>query len=248
MASFELRPGEVHVWVTDLDAPAAAPAAYYSLLAADERERAERLRFEHLRVRFVTGRGILRQLLSRYLQVAPEQVAFRYGPYGKPGLAALPASAAPLAQRLAFNLAHSHNLAVYAMALAPRIGVDVEQVRQVHERDQIAERFFSPSERSALAALPAAQREEAFFLCWTRKEAYLKALGAGITYPLDRFSVSLIPGQPAALLEAADDGGSGAKGGEQPWTLLHFEPAPLYQAAVAIEGEGWVVRRWWWDI
>jgi 4'-phosphopantetheinyl transferase len=246
MLSFELQPGEVHVWVAELDAPASALDVYRSLLAADERERAERLRFEHLRVRFVTGRGILRQLLGRYLGLAPEQLAFHYGPYGKPALAAAefaPAAAPPLA----FNLAQSHNVAVYSLALAPCIGVDVEQMREVHERDQIAERFFSPRERRALAALPVDQRDEAFFLCWTRKEAYLKALGAGITYPLDRFSVSLTPGQPAALLEVADDGASGAESGEQHWTLLHFEPAPLYQAAVAIEGEGWVVRRWWWD-
>jgi 4'-phosphopantetheinyl transferase len=120
--------------------------------------------------------------------------------------------------------------------------VDVEQMRAVIERDQIAERFFSPRERAALAALAPGQREEAFFLCWTRKEAYLKALGAGITYPLDRFSVSLTPGQPAALLEAAPEANGGSV-----WTLLSFTPAPQYQAAVAVEGADWVLRCRQWE-
>lgn len=240
MPPFDLQPGEVHVWVADLDAPASALAVYRSLLAADECERAERLRFAHLRVRFVTGRGILRQLLGRYLQLAPEQLAFHYGPFGKPELAAstdVTAAAPPFV----FNLAHSHNLAVYALARAPRIGVDVEQMREVHERDQIAEHYFSARERQALAALPAHQRDEAFFLCWTRKEAYLKALGAGITYPLDRFSVSVTPGQPAALLQAAEGDSAGLA-----WTLLPFVPGPQYQAAVAVEGSGWALhcRQW----
>jgi 4'-phosphopantetheinyl transferase len=242
MASFELQRGEVHVWVADLDAPASALATYHRLLAADERERAERLRFEHLRLRFIVGRGILRQLLSRYVQIAPEQLVFRYGPYGKPELAAPAATARPAAQTLAFNLSHSHNVAVYAFALAPRIGVDVEQMRAVIERDQIVERFFSPRERQELAALPANRRDEAFFLCWTRKEAYLKALGGGITYPLDRFSVSLTPGEPAALLEAVAE-----EGGNSLWTLLPFTPAPQYQGAVAAEGRAWVLRCRRWD-
>lgn len=233
MSPFELRAGEVHIWVADLDVPPSEVATCWELLAADERERAERLRFEQLRVRYVAGRGILRQLLGRYLQVAPNQLVFCYGPYGKPGLAA--------PSELAFNLAHSHSVAVYALAMAKRIGVDVEHMRPVHERDQIVERFFSARERQTLAALPASQRDEAFFLGWTRKEAYLKALGAGMTYPLDRFSVSLIPGAPPALLEVG-----AAESTQLPWTLLHFEPAPLYPAAVAIEGKGWqAVRRRW---
>jgi 4'-phosphopantetheinyl transferase len=233
---FVLQPGEVHVWVASLDAPPPLLAIHRRLLAADEIERAERLRFEHLRARFVTGRAILRLLLGRYVQAAPEKLRFRYGAYGKPELDSFPP-----ARSLAFNLAHSHNLAVYALALAPRIGVDVEQMRPVQERDQITERFFSPRERQALAALPDTQREEAFFLCWTRKEAYLKALGAGITYPLDRFSVSLTPGEPAVLLEAAEEDDAG-----QPWTLLPFTPASPYQAAVAVEGCDWTLhcREW----
>ncbi len=236
MGRLELGAGEVHVWVADLDAPPAALAAYAALLAAEERQRAAQLRFEHLRVRFVAGRGILRRLLGEYLHAPPERIAFAYSSYGKPSVAA-PAAPIPFA----FNLAHSQNTAVYAFARAPRIGVDVEQAREVIERDQIAERFFSPLERQALAAVPPAQREEAFFLGWTRKEAYLKALGAGITYPLDRFSVSLTPGQPAALLEAAED--DPAHNG---WTLLPFTPRPQCLAAVAVEGREWVLacRQW----
>lgn len=236
MPPFDLEPGEVHVWLADLDAPPHASAAYRSLLDAAESERAGRLRFEHLRLRFICGRGILRQLLGRYLGMAPAALTFRYGSYGKPELAATPS-----ARRLAFNLAHTQNLAVYAFALAPRIGVDVEQVREVHDRHQIVERFFSLRERQAIAALPDSEREEAFFLCWTRKEAYLKALGAGITCPLDRFSVSLTPGEPAVLLEsAAEEQANGD------WTLLAFTPTTEHRAAVAVEGRGWMLRCRWW--
>lgn len=236
MAFIELQPGEVHVWMANLDAPPTQVVAYERLLNPDEHERAARLRLEHLRVRFVTGRGILRRLLGNYLQKAPEQVAFTYGPHGKPFLT-MAKGAAPFA----FNLAHSQNVAVYAFALADRIGVDIEQMREVIERDQIAERFFSLRERRMLAALPAQQREEAFFLCWTRKEAYLKALGAGITLPLDQFSVSLTPGAPAALLETALTDPGNESGGA-PWTLLSFIPAPQHCAAVAIEGSDWLLH------
>lgn len=241
LSPFDLSPldlslGEIHVWVAGLDAPPPMLAAYRRLLAADEIERASRFRFDHLTARYVTGRGILRLLLGRYLQAAPETLRFRYGAHGKPELD----TPAP---SLAFNLAHSHNLAVYALALAPRIGVDVEQMREVHERDQIAGRFFSARESMALAALPDEQRSEAFLLCWTRKEAYLKALGAGITYPLDCFSVSLTPGQPAVLLEGAEEYCAG-----QPWTLLSFAPTPHFQAAVAVEGSDWMLRCREWGV
>ena len=237
MEGLELRAGEVHVWVADLDVTPAALAAYAALLAADEHERAGRLRFEHLRVRFVAGRGILRRLLGEYLHTPPERIAFAYSSYGKPSVAA---PAAPLP--FAFNLAHSQNIAVYAFARAPRVGVDVEQAREVIERDQIVERFFSPLERQALAAVLPAQREEAFYLGWTRKEAYLKALGAGITYPLDRFSVSLTPGEAPALLQAAD-----LEDGRGHWTLLAFEPGAGVYAAAAVEGRGWSLHCHSWD-
>ncbi len=234
----DLPPGEVHVWVADLDAPAPLLAAYRGLLSADEIERADRFRFDHLAAHFVAGRAILRLLLGRYLRAAPEKLHFRYGVYGKPEL-----DASALTPAIAFNLAHSHNLAVYALAQAPRLGIDVEQTRAVHELDQIVERFFSAREKTALAALPDEQRSAAFFLCWTRKEAYLKALGAGITYPLDRFSVSLAPGEPAVLLEGAEEDDTG-----QPWTLLSFAPTPRSQAAVAVEGCNWMLHCREWEV
>lgn len=234
LSPLDLSPGEIHMWVVDLDATPLPLAAYRRLLSADEIERAGRFRFDHLTARFVAGRGILRLLLGRYLQMAPEALRFRYGAHGKPELD----TPAP---SLAFNLAHSHNVAVYALALAPRIGVDVEQMREVHERDQIVEHYFSARERMALACLPDEDRTEAFFLCWTRKEAWLKAVGAGITFPLDRFSVSLAPREPAVLLETAPEAGPASA-----WTLLSFQPAPQYPAAVAVEGCNWLLhcREW----
>lgn len=233
----KLPPGEVHVWTANLDAAPTELAEYERLLSPDERGRAARLRLDHLRVRFITGRGLLRRLLGAYLQVDAQQIAFEYGPHGKPQLST-PAGHTSFA----FNLAHSQNTGVFAFALAPRIGVDVEQTREVIERDQIVERFFSLDERHMLAALPPPQREEGFFLCWTRKEAYLKALGAGLTYPLDQFTVSLTPGAPAVLLATAVD-----VVGELSWTLLSFVPAPHHHAAVAVEGRGWLLRCRQWE-
>lgn len=239
MDSFQLKAAQVDVWVAGLDVSSTALAAYADLLAADERERVERLHFDHLRTRFIAGRGILRSLLAGYLHVAPESIVFSYGEYGKP-LLAFPDAAAMGLPAFAFNLAHTQSLAAYAFASSGRIGVDIECVRPVVERDQIVKQYFSSREWRALAALPIEQRDEAFYLGWTRKEAYLKALGAGLVHPLDSFNVSLTPGDPA-LLEIAP-----GQPAQETWSLLPFVPAPGCHGAVALEGTGWLMRLCHW--
>ena len=165
-----------------------------ALMSADEVDRACRFRFERDRRRFVAARGALRELLAAALKVAPRNVHFDYGPEGKPSLAADLARSG-----LRFNLSHSGDLALCALTHEREIGVDLEQVRRLPDLDALAERFFAAGERATLRSLPDDQRPDAFFRCWTRKEAYLKGRGEGLSLPLDSFEVSLAPGDPRLL-------------------------------------------------
>ena len=163
-----LMAGDVHVWQAGLDQPDVVLGGLESLLSTNERERAGRFHFERDRRRFVAGRGVLRAIIGAYLGVRPEQVMFGYGQRGKPALAM------PLAQgELRFNVSHSHDLALFAFACGQEVGVDLERMRPIVDAEQIAQRFFSVSERSILQSLPVERREVAFFICWTRLVAYI---------------------------------------------------------------------------
>jgi len=219
---------EVHVWRAFLDQPPNRICQLTLLLSADERARAERFRFERDRRRFIVGRGILRSILGRYLCMAPDRVQFCTGAYGKPHLAASHGCSA-----LCFNLAHSCELVLYALTLGRKVGVDLEYLRPMPDAAQIAQQFFSPFEYETWRALPEAQKQEAFFNCWTRKEAYLKAIGEGMARSLDSFDVSLVPGQPARLYSV-----NGRSDEAKCWSLTTFVPAANSLATVAVEGSG----------
>jgi 4'-phosphopantetheinyl transferase len=163
---------------------------------------------------------MLRRLLGGFLGLEPERVELRYGPHGK-----------PCVEGLRFNLAHSHELALYAFSRGRELGVDLERIRPLRDAAAIAERYFSAEENAVLRSLPEIQRHEAFFRCWTRKEAYLKALGDGLARPLDSFDVTLAPGEPARLLRV-----QGAPDEAARWSLLHLDPAPGFVGALAAEG------------
>lgn len=231
---------EIQVWAVPLDPPAAEVARLGRLLAADETARAERFRFDRHCRRYIVGRGVLRTLLGHYLDRDPRQVSFRYGPNEKPYLAE-PAPGPDAAHRLEFNLSNSDDLAVVAFTRGEEVGADVEKLRPLPDALDIAERFFSAGERRVLAKVPREEREQAFFRAWTRKEAYLKAVGTGITVPLDRFDVSLAPQDPPRILAMEGDEEKGAR-----WSLFHLEPAESYLGAVAIQGDGWQLRGWRW--
>lgn len=212
---------EIHVWTATLDREAEAFRELEATLSPDERARAERFHFARDRQRFVAARGLLRSLLGKYLRQAPASLEFSYGPYGKPSLLG-----AHAASGLSFNLAHSADLAVYAISRQRNLGVDVEQIKPESSGEDLARRYFSAREVSDLQTLPPEARVEAFFNCWTRKEAYLKATGMGLQTPLDSFSVSLLPGEPAQFLA----------GVEARWHLAAFHPAEGYAAAVVYDG------------
>ncbi len=205
-----MSPSEIHLWLQSLELTAGQISSYYGLLSPDERARAARFHFDRHRNHYIVARGRLREILSNYIDAAPEQIVFNYGDKGKPGLA-------DDSTGLKFNLSHSGEVAAYAFTGGREIGVDVEEIRPQVAREQIAERFFSPNEVRSIRVLPEDRQARRFFECWTRKEAYIKALGEGLSIPLNSFDVS----------------------GEQMagWTIRSFDFSPKYAGAVAAEGE-----------
>lgn len=229
--------GEVHVWLASLEQEPRVARALHGTLNSDERQRAGRFRFAKDREHFVVARGVLRDILGRYLGTPPARIGFSYSQYGKPSLE----EGSGGDGRLRFNVAHSHGLALYAVGRGRELGLDIEYLRDDLAGLEVAERFFSPPEVAALRALPAELRTAAFFNCWTRKEAYIKALGEGLSHPLHRFSVSLIPGEPASLLHAEDDPSALSR-----WWMTAPPIADGYAAAVVVEGGVERLRRWRW--
>ena len=206
-----------------------------STLAGDERARAARFIFERDHDRYVAARGILRNLLGRYLGCAPQTIEFVYGVRGKPAVAGPGSQPATC-----FNLSHSQGLTVLAIGKEREIGIDVELMRPEFAGEEIAKRYFSAKEIAELSRLPAELRTEGFFLCWTRKEAYIKATGDGLHIPLESFDVSLTPGEPATL---------GSVDASR-WSIESFNPSlisdPNYAAAVVAQGKDWTARYFEW--
>ncbi len=237
-ASHDIKGNEVHVWRASLEIPSQKLEQLFRLLHPEERRRADRFHFPKDRRHFAVARGVLRLLLGRYLKKSPEQLDFAYNDYGKP---ALVATLNP--DFLQFNLSHSGERVLYAFALQRELGIDIEWVhRHIGQMDQIAKRYFSPHENQALFALPEQQRVAGFFNCWTRKEAYIKARGKGLSLPLNEFDVTLTPGEPARLLATRDDPAHAAR-----WVMQALKPDRDYAAALAVEGSGWDLKCWQWE-
>jgi 4'-phosphopantetheinyl transferase len=224
---------EVHIWRVVLTKTASEVESLRELLTDDEQRRAESFHFSRDRSHFIVARGILRKILGLYLRRSPESLRFSYTPFGKPDLQEAVGLETPR-----FNLTHAGVVALYAVTRGREVGIDVEYVRADIECEQIAGHFFSQSEVEVLRSLPQDSRARAFFNCWTRKEAYIKARGEGLSLPLDEFDVSLSPGEPAALLRASD-----AREVAR-WSLRELTLAPEYVAALAVEGSDWRLRCW----
>ncbi|CAO3410709.1 4'-phosphopantetheinyl transferase family protein [Azospirillum largimobile] len=228
---YVLRPGVVSVWFADLAGLSALKGAMRPLLSADELERADRFLMERLTDRFVLRRGLLRLLLGRFTGRDPAALVFDYGTHGKPALPGGPS----------FNLSDSEDSLAIAVAAEGRIGVDIERLRPIESADGIADRFFHTAERAALQALPPDRRDEGFLLAWTRKEAFIKAAGVGLSMPLDQFAVEVTPGAPPALLEIGE-GLRGDVGRPADWSLFDRRVLPGTVAAIAAHGTGWTVE------
>src|SRR5271168_2794995 len=206
----------VDLWTVELRPDPAAQAGLENLLSPAELARANRFHFAKDRQAFIAAHGALRTILATYLDCGPAGIDFATGANGKPAVAGIQ-----------FNLSHSADLGVVAVTQDREVGVDVEYFDPQRANMDVARRFFSPREVSVLQTLPTEQKTAAFFNCWTRKEAYLKAIGLGLSAPLDSFDVSLAPGEPARLLRGTD----------ARWSLHSFTPAPSYVGALAIDGD-----------
>jgi len=224
-----LAENAVHVWQVRLDADEERERRFASMLVPEELARAERFHFRIDRQRWVVGRGMVRRLLAEYLGLRPAEVRLCYNSNGKPALTGESDRGG-----VKFNVSHSGELLFLAIAKAREVGVDVEQVRPLPDWRELAGRFFAPVEVATLDRVPAPARERAFFQCWTRKEAYIKANGLGMTLPLDQFAVTLGPGEPARLIHTDHDPRQLGR-----WTLRDVSPGGDYAAALAAEGSGW---------
>ena len=233
-------PDEVQVWRVGLDVPHETSAGLCAWLTDEERKRSAQLRFERDRSRFIVAHGLLHELMARYLETRPDCIRFAYNVFGKPRLHAR------FGSRLEFNLSHSCGLALIAIATGAAVGVDLEYVRAQPDCSDIAQLVFSAAELGYLMALPSGLRTEAFFSCWTKKEAYLKARGEGLTIPPNSFSVPLTNDaeqMPIDFHLASNDVGAAKR-----WAMYSLNPASGYIGALAIEGTGWRLRQRWLEM
>jgi 4'-phosphopantetheinyl transferase len=214
-------PGEVHVWSALLEDSKDRLNVYTSHLSKDEIARASRYVFAHHRTNFILARGILRELLARYLSIPEQSIVISSAAQGKPALAN-----AVQGLDLRFNLSHSNGFTVYAFSQGLELGVDVEFIRQDIEAQEIASKYFSKRECEELSGLKGADQVKGFFHCWTRKEAYIKARGEGLKISLDSFSVTLTPGAPARLTSAD----------ENRWSVHSIELVPGWASALVVAG------------
>jgi 4'-phosphopantetheinyl transferase len=230
-----LRDGEVHVWTLRLDLERSDQARVESFLSPQEVARSRRFVQPADRRRWACAHGLLRLVLSLYLDLRPEDVVFEDGPGGKPRLAG---RAGPC-----FNLSHADDLALVAVSPVHEVGIDVERIREIGSLRALADHCFSPAERDALGGVAGPQRLEAAFAGWTRKEAFLKARGDGLARPLDSFDVALVPGEAVRLLRV-----EGAPEAPERYTLRAVRPAPGYVGAVAVENRDAAVRWRPWEM
>ena len=237
-ANLGLNGNAVHVWRIPLSVSSDRMDALKILLSSDETCRIERARSQQVKRRFLISRGILRELLARYLGTEPAEIKFKYNAHGKPSLDDEHAS-----WSLKFNLSHSGDLALVAVAVGRDIGVDVEYCRagSVGDRMRVARRYFSTSEYAFLDRLPVEDRVDSFYRLWTCKEAFIKATGLGLTVPLSSFDIDLEDSIRPVLV--ADEGG----GNTNQWILQHLVPGEGYAGAVAVNGRDLSVSCWQWS-
>ena len=219
--SLALDAGQVHVWRICLEQGRDLLDRFRRTLAPEEIERAGRFRFERLQRHFIASRGFLRYVLARYLDVSAGELRFSYSDYGKPSLTG--------DSSLQFNLSHSHEVALVAVTWDSAVGVDVEHIRADFASEEIATRFFSRLEVETFSSLSKEEQVTAFFRCWARKEAYIKAIGKGLSQPLDGFDVTLAPSERAMLLRAGEED-------TLTWSMSDIDVGSDYASALAVEG------------
>ena len=225
--TLSLVKGEVHVWRTLLDMDDEIIGGLFSILSGSERQQAMRFHFNLLRTKHIAAHGLLRLILGMYLDIEPILLAFCTNQYGKPYLCSGHKDKAIL-----FNVSHSGNMSVVALSSGFEVGIDIEHTNREINVAEIAGSFFSKKEIEKLASLTGALQKEAFFRCWTRKEAYLKGKGRGLSMDLDRFEVSLLPDESPSILADED-----CPEDVHSWRLYDITPLPGYIGALSVEAE-----------
>jgi 4'-phosphopantetheinyl transferase len=228
-----LSDNEAHIWRADLDFNQSFQSSFLKLLSPDEKNRARKFRFNKDSQHFIAARGILRRLIGKYLEINPAEISFQYSEFGKPSMANN--------NSLQFNISHSRNVALFAFTRKFNIGVDVEFVNPNIEVKEIAASFFSTNEIKNLLELPEKEQTLGFFNCWTRKEAFIKAVGEGLSFPLDKFEVSLEPNKSAKLLATYWQPEDVSK-----WSIYSLFPEPNFVGSLVIEGFVEKVKCWNW--
>jgi 4'-phosphopantetheinyl transferase len=231
-----LTAADVHVWRANLNQTPCVVNSLLKTLTADERKRGQGYHFQADRDHFIACRGILRSILAKYLGVRAERLRFRYGAFGKPALRDYHNS------QLRFSISHSYGLALFAFTRGIEVGIDLELIRRDLDIENIARHSFSPQELEKLHKLRNDLQTEAFYDCWTRKEAYAKALGKGFSLPLDQFEVSFAPGEPAALM-----GVKNKKAALSTWAFQVISPGTGYAGAIVTQGTARKVSFWQWS-
>lgn len=231
--SIGITSAEVHVWRASVVKMISSGLNLWQIIDKEEQKRANRFVFQKNRDQFTVAHAVLRLILGRYLNKEPHLLNFCFNQYGKPRLAGESGCS------VLFNISHSHDLVLIAIASGREVGVDIEYTRDDLADVQIAERFFSDNEVAVLKSLPVEHQKDAFFNCWTRKEAFIKAKGKGLSIPLDSFDVSLTPNEPATLLSTRIDPGE-----VQRWRLQELEPGSGYRAALVVAGHDWQLKCW----
>ncbi len=233
-----LATDEVHLWIADLDAPMFTFPTLTETLSADEKARARRFHFERDKRRLVARRGTLRAILGFYLAVDPNRLRFCYGRHGKSGLADGVSGGV-----IQFNVCSSDGVAVYAFTRIRKIGVDIEHVHDMPEMDGLAAQFFSEREYDTFRRLPKGVRKKAFYNCWTRKGAFIKAIGTGFHHPLKSFDVSLMPDEAARISAIRGDPTTIGR-----FSIQDLKVFPGFTSALVMEGQGWYSEGWLYPV
>ena len=223
---YGIRGNEAHVWLVSLSLPASSVEKYWSVLSCDEQNRAKWYHFVKDRDRFIVAHGVLRTVLGRYVMIGSKDLNFTQNAFGK-----LYLTNETGGDFLSFNLSHSRDLALIAIASKREVGVDIEWLRDDFATEQIAARFFSQRENEELFSLEKS----------LQKKAYIKARGEGLSIPLHQFDVSLTPGKPAKLVCSRERAAEVAQ-----WSMHDLDSIDQYAAAVVIEGHGCKIKCWQW--
>lgn len=225
---------DIHIWNIKVSFDHNIIFRFESILSADEKKKANRFKFEKDKLIYITARGILRLLSGKYLKISPKEIKFDYSEYGKPFF--------KTDTSLKFNVSHSGERIAIAFSQGQEIGIDIEKIKDDFNVIELARNFFSKNEIKALEQVSKSEVNRAFYRCWTRKESFIKAEGSGLSFPLDKFAVSLDKDEQAELLKTDWEATE-----KDMWSLYSFVPCEEYIGAIAYRSKVVSLKYYEWD-